>query len=408
MTHAEEGAQMRTALVGFIACVAILALTGVIPPPAAPSGMVFLVAVDASDKVYLTYGNYSTAEACSAALKATPAPGRGLHLECRDLGGGRSIPPSAMALVAYALAFLLGPTKEALGSAVTLAVITLRGPLAIHPDFWRLTQNASSVLTGGQTVWVGKWLFSSFGYQPTLLILVVIGAAFIVGAVRGRRRTPELPRARARQTRKSGNFPSDVNYYEVLQVHPTADVAVIKSAYRTIMRELQAHPDLGGDEEKAKIVNEAHRVLSAPDLRAEYDAVRRPADKAIDNFSPAEFTMDIRGTMYAAATSAEREQAAVRNGSWGYAGLPFIYLIAHRAWLHLLANVVGFVIPVVNIGVYLWYVSNARQLVQSTRKFQSFDQYYAVQEAWDRAGKWVLFVGLLLVIVRIFHPFGFM
>ena len=398
---------MRTALVGFLACVAILALSGVIPPPASPAGMVFLVAVDASDKVYTTYGNYSTAEACNAALKATPAPGRGLHLECRDLGG-RSIPPSAMALVAYALAFLLGPTKEALGSAVTLAVITLRGPLATHPDFWRLTQNASSVLTGGQTVWVGKWLFSSFGYQPTLLILVVIGAAFIVGAVRGRRRTPELPRARARQTRKSGNFPSDVNYYEVLQVHPTADVAVIKSAYRTIMRELQAHPDLGGDEEKAKVLNEAHRVLSAPDLRAEYDAVRRPADKAIDNFSPGEFTMDIRGTMYAAATSAATQQAAVRNGSWGYAGLPFIYLIAHRAWLHLLANVVGFVIPVVNIGVYLWYVSNARQLVQSTRKFQSFDHYYAVQEAWDRAGKWVLFVGLLLVIVRIFHPFGFM
>jgi len=313
-----------------------------------------------------------------------------------------------MVLVAYTLAVLLGPTLEALGSAVTLAMITLRDLLATHPDFWRLTQSASSVLTGGPTVWVSKWLFSSLGYQSTLLIVVVIGAAFTMSAVRGPGRPLDPPRAKARQTRKAGSSPADVDYYEVLQVHPTADVAVIKSAYRTIMRELQAHPDLGGDEEKAKVLNEAHRVLSAPDLRAEYDAVRRPAGKAIDNFSPAEFTMDIRGTMYAAATSAEREQAAVRHGSWGYAGLPFIYLIAHRAWLHLLANVVGFVIPVVNIGVYLWYVSNARQLVQSTRKFQSFDQYYAVQEAWDRAGKWVLFVGLLLVIVRIFHPFGFM
>src|SRR3989441_13125617 len=125
MTHA-EGAQMRTALVGFLACVAILALTGVIPPPAAPSGMVFLVAVDASDKVYLTYGNYSTAEACSAALKATPAPGRGLHLECRDLGG-RAIPLGALGQEAYALAFLLRPAEEAQGSAVALAVISLRG-----------------------------------------------------------------------------------------------------------------------------------------------------------------------------------------------------------------------------------------------------------------------------------------
>ncbi|TMI75735.1 MAG: J domain-containing protein [Bacillati bacterium ANGP1] len=399
-----EGAQMRTALVGFLACVAILALSGVIPPPASPAGMVFLVAVDASDKVYTTYGNYSTAEACNAALKATPAPGRGLHLECRDLGG-RSIPPSAMALVAYALAFLLGPTKEALGSAVTLAVITLRGPLATHPDFWRLTQNASSVLTGGQTVWVGKWLFSSFGYQPTLLILVVIGAAFIVGAVRGRRRTPELPRARARQTRKSGNFPSDVNYYEVLQVHPTADVAVIKSAYRTIMRELQAHPDLGGDEEKAKIVNEAHRVLSAPDLRTEYDAFRR-AYKVVDNSFLAEATMGVSAAIHVAAPTAATQQADARNGSWGYAGLPFIYLIAHRAWWHLLANLTGSMIPMVNVGVYLWYVFNVRRLVQSTRKFESFDQYRAVQQAWDKAGKWVLALGLLIVIVRIFRPLG--
>src|SRR5207249_5891592 len=107
-------------------------------------------------------------------------------------------------------------------------------------DFWRLRQSASSVLTGGPPVWVSKWLFSSLGYKPTLLIAVVIGAAFTMSAVRGPVRPIDLPRARARQTRKSGSFPADVDYYEVLQVHPTADVSVIKSAYRTIMRELQA------------------------------------------------------------------------------------------------------------------------------------------------------------------------
>ena len=398
---------MRKALVGFFICVAILALTRVIPRPASRAGMVFLVAADASGQVYTTYGNYSAAETCNALLGATPAPGRGLHLECRDLGS-RSIPPSTVMVVTYALAILLGPTLEALGSAVTLAMITLRGLLATHPDFWRLTQSASSVLTGGPAVWVSKWLFSSLGYQPTLLIAVVIGAAFTMSAVRGPGRPLDLPRAKARQTRKAGSFPADVDYYEVLQVHPTADVAVIKSAYRTIMRELQAHPDLGGDEEKAKVLNEAHRVLTDPDLRTEYDTGRPAADKAIDNFSPGEYTMDMRGSMYAPATNAATQQAAVRDGSWGYAGLPFIYLIAHRAWWHLLANVVGSVIPMVNIGVSLWYVFNVRRLVQATRKFESFDQYCAVQQAWDRAGKWVLFVGLLLVIARIFHPFGFM
>src|SRR5437879_98553 len=265
-------------------------------------------------------------------------------------------------VVTYALAILLGPTLEALGSAVTLAMIALRGPLATHPDFWRLTQSASSVLTGGPTVWVSKWLFSSLGYQPTLLIAVVIGAAFTMSAVRGPGRPLDLPRAKARQTRKSGSFPADVDYYEVLQVHPTADVAVIKSAYRTIMRELQAHPDLGGDEEKAKVLNEAHRVLTDPDLRTEYDTGRPAADKAIDNFSPGEYTMDMRGSMYAPATNAATQQAAVRNGSWGYAGLPFVYLIAHRAWLHLLANLVGSVIPVVNIGRHRCECFNAREV----------------------------------------------
>ena len=67
-----------------------------------------------------------------------------------------------------------------------------------------------------------------------------------------------------------------------------------------------------------------------------------------------------------------------------------------------MANLVGSMIPMVNIGVYLWYVFNVRRLVQSTRKFESSDQYRAVQQAWDRAGKWMLFIGLLLVIVRIF------
>src|SRR5438445_1256515 len=397
---------MRKALVGFFICVAIVALTRVIPRPASRAGMVFLVAADASGQVYTTYGNYSAAETCNAVLGTTPSPGRGLHLECRDLGG-RSIPPRAMVLVAYTLAVLLGPTLEALGSAVTLAMITLRGLLATHPDFWRLTQSASSVLTGGPTVWVSTWLSPSIAYQPTQLIAVGIGAASTMSAVRGPGRRLDLPRAKARQTRKSGSFPADVDYYEVLQVHPTADVAVIKSAYRTIMRELQAHPDLGGDEEKAKVLNEAHRVLTDPDLRTEYDTGRPAADKAIDNFSPGEYTMDMRGSMYAPATNAATQQAAVRDGSWGYAGLPFIYLIAHRAWWHLLANVVGSVIPMVNIGVSLWYVFNVRRLVQATRKFESFDQYCAVQQAWDRAGKWVLFVGLLLVIARIFHPFGF-
>src|SRR5947209_11310929 len=156
---------MRKALVGFFICVAILALTRMIPSRASATGMQFLVAVDASGNVYTTYGNYSTAETCNAVLGATLAPGRGLHLECRDLGS-KLIPPRAMLLVAYALAVLLGPTLEALSSAVTLAAIPLRGPLGAHPIFWRLAQGASAVLTEGPTGWVAKWVFARLGDPP--------------------------------------------------------------------------------------------------------------------------------------------------------------------------------------------------------------------------------------------------
>ena len=69
-------------------------------------------------------------------------------------------------------------------------------------------------------------------------------------------------------------FRPDVDYYEILQVHPRASQEMIKKAYRTLMGEMRGHPDLGGDEERAKLINEAHTVLADPDLRRAYDAAR--------------------------------------------------------------------------------------------------------------------------------------
>jgi len=64
---------------------------------------------------------------------------------------------------------------------------------------------------------------------------------------------------------------SDTDYYALLQVHPDADPAIIKSAYRTIMSELKMHPDLGGSTEKAQQLNEAYETLSNPEKRRAYD-----------------------------------------------------------------------------------------------------------------------------------------
>ena len=57
------------------------------------------------------------------------------------------------------------------------------------------------------------------------------------------------------------------NYYDVLGIPRTADARAIRQAFRKLAR--QHHPDVNpGDktaEEKFKLINEAHSVLSETD-----------------------------------------------------------------------------------------------------------------------------------------------
>jgi len=66
------------------------------------------------------------------------------------------------------------------------------------------------------------------------------------------------------------NFDPEVDYYEVLQVHPKAHPEIIKRAYRTLVAQLHAHPDLGGSHQQMVLINRAYEVLSNPELREEY------------------------------------------------------------------------------------------------------------------------------------------
>ena len=61
------------------------------------------------------------------------------------------------------------------------------------------------------------------------------------------------------------------NYYRILHVQPDAPTEIIKSSYRTLMQKLRMHPDLGGDQWNATLINEAYETLINPDRRAEYD-----------------------------------------------------------------------------------------------------------------------------------------
>lgn len=59
------------------------------------------------------------------------------------------------------------------------------------------------------------------------------------------------------------------DYYKTLGVSRTASQDEIKKAYRKLARE--HHPDVGGDEEKFKKINEAYSVLGDPGQRSAYD-----------------------------------------------------------------------------------------------------------------------------------------
>lgn len=61
------------------------------------------------------------------------------------------------------------------------------------------------------------------------------------------------------------------NYYRILHIQQDAPEAIIKASYRTQMQKLRMHPDLGGDEWNAAVLNEAYQVLSDPGKRKLYD-----------------------------------------------------------------------------------------------------------------------------------------
>ncbi len=62
------------------------------------------------------------------------------------------------------------------------------------------------------------------------------------------------------------------NYYRILHIQPDAPGEIVRSSYRILMQKLKAHPDLGGEDWNATIINEAYQVLKDPDKRKGYDA----------------------------------------------------------------------------------------------------------------------------------------
>ena len=72
-------------------------------------------------------------------------------------------------------------------------------------------------------------------------------------------------------------------YYQILYVHEDAPTKIITSSYRTLMQQLNAHPDRGGDETEAALINRAYAVLSNSDKRTQYDRDLEAMRQSVDN-----------------------------------------------------------------------------------------------------------------------------
>jgi len=103
------------------------------------------------------------------------------------------------------------------------------------------------------------------------------------------------------------------NYYRILQVQPDAALDVIKASYRTLMQKLKFHPDLGGDNWNATVINEAYRVLSNSERRAEYDAEQRSQVMGVGELNRASNQRAQASRRQARAASSARKSSTFKS-----------------------------------------------------------------------------------------------
>jgi curved DNA-binding protein CbpA len=82
-----------------------------------------------------------------------------------------------------------------------------------------------------------------------------------------------------------------VNYYDLMQINPRAEMETIHRVYRLFAA--RYHPDNNqtGDVERFRVIREAYDVLSTPELRARYDQdMEQNQPAALPIFQSREFT----------------------------------------------------------------------------------------------------------------------
>lgn len=95
------------------------------------------------------------------------------------------------------------------------------------------------------------------------------------------------------------------DHYRLLQVRRDASPEVIAAAYRRLMRD--AHPDLGGDVEVARRLNDAYETLADPRRREDYD--RSLSLEVVDDVD----TRAVENAAFAAGRAVGRAAAQARG-----------------------------------------------------------------------------------------------
>ncbi|CAD8198494.1 unnamed protein product [Paramecium pentaurelia] len=73
-----------------------------------------------------------------------------------------------------------------------------------------------------------------------------------------------------------------MNYYNILGISNNSSHAQIKQAYRDLAK--QHHPDKNPQSTQFRMILEAYRILSNPDLRCRYDQIQAQMERQISLF----------------------------------------------------------------------------------------------------------------------------
>ena len=115
---------------------------------------------------------------------------------------------------------------------------------------------------------------------------------------------------------------TEIDYYEVLEIHKSATNDDIKKSYKRLAFEY--HPDRNpgnsNAEEKFKVINEAYQILSDPDKRARYDSFGHISSEGL--FSDQDFDAgfgDLFGNLFEEVFNAGRRRSAEQGNDLKYA-----------------------------------------------------------------------------------------